>query len=143
MSAITYRHYDRLADSPVLTRALEVHAALRRSGETNVLVPALDGQVLAAFHGRECIGLLVWSECEDESVWWTELGWVAEAHRHAGIYRALWQRCVARAKRAGIRAIDGGHAVINEKMPAVMRSLGREPVAVVYRYWVGGREIEG
>jgi malonyl-CoA/methylmalonyl-CoA synthetase len=79
------------------------------AGVQRVLTGQVDGYYwIAEREGRHAGQLLItreWSDWRNAYVWWIQSVYVDPAHRRAGVYRALHDHVVARARREGVAGL--------------------------------------
>lgn len=134
---------ERLMEAPryVLDQTLLWHAQARREELTDITMLNGEEELVWAEgwehdeHTRSCpvLGVLLWTP-QDDGSWWTELGYVAESARRQNVYTLLWGACVFKAKKRGVRLIQGGTACLNTRMQEVMQRLGRRASYIVYDF---------
>lgn len=83
------------------TEGRELHPATVEAGVRAVLANAQRGRYFVA----ECDGIVVgqlmctheWSDWRNGDFWWIQSVYVAQDHRRAGVFRALWEHALAAA----------------------------------------------
>ena len=84
----------------------------------------------------DIIAALSYHKLQDKSAYWIDAVYVETDRRRDGIYRAMFDALVARAKENGVREVRGAVAWENHPMRAVALAVGRTPIGVTYRYEV-------
>ena len=104
---------------------------VRRGTRAALKDPALGFYFLAERGGRVVGQLMItfeWSDWRDAVFWWIQSVYVAPEARRGGVYRALYQRVLEEARRAGnvcgIRLYVERH---NAGAQATYRSMGMSP----------------
>ncbi|MEJ0047025.1 MAG: GNAT family N-acetyltransferase [Rhodospirillales bacterium] len=69
------------------------------------------------------------------------IGYVIPSRRRTGIYRALWEAIVARAREMKIPKVVGATHPNNKAMRATARRLGRREVGIVLSFHVEAKDL--
>ncbi len=110
-------------------RALDPHAALR--GARAVLADRSKGFYLIAERGGGFAGQLLvtfeWSDWRDGTFWWIQSVYVDRSARRTGVYRALYEHVLERARREGACGVRLYVDRDNAAARATYEALGMEP----------------
>jgi GNAT superfamily N-acetyltransferase len=130
------KHYDGINYTPAIQLIVEAQADLLRTGKSEPLLSALwDNQVVAAFEGDYCIGVITWNYSAWVKTASINIGYVDKNYRRKGIYRMLWDELVIKAREKGAVNITGSTHLDNAAMRAAAKALGRieSSVNLLYR----------
>lgn len=137
----TFVSYDQTTGTHALPLVLEGYAALQNEGNGDPAgVPNWNDRVLLILRGVEPVAVLTYQELGWADAFHISLGYVKPAHRRQGLYRALWEELVRRARGAKRARIQGGVAWTNAEMRSVAEALGRRPQMVSYAFDVPPEE---
>ncbi|MCC6623639.1 MAG: GNAT family N-acetyltransferase [Deltaproteobacteria bacterium] len=98
-----------------------VDAVLADPAKGFYLVAELDG----AYAGQLMV-TYEWSDWRDGTQWWIQSVWVPPEHRRRGVYRALHEAVVTRARAAGAVGVRLYVADTNARAMATYAALGME-----------------
>lgn len=141
MREIEIRYFPDLAESPAKPLVIDAHKELAKAGltqgetEPNVNKNAW---VAAAFDGEECVGFIAHSPYFNVNAIWIEQAYVKPSHRRRGIHAMMFERVVAQARIEGLKSVQSGTHVNNEKSRASMEKQGRKVFGLFYKYDVPG-----
>lgn len=132
---MTIRHIDGMNYEGVYALALEGWQDLLARGCANDTgLFGWDNKAFVAEEEGVPVGVLIYEHVDWTRSWSVVLGYVKPEHRRQGIYRALWEALVAKAREEKWHHIDGVTAVENVEMRKVMSQLGQEPHSISYRF---------
>jgi GNAT superfamily N-acetyltransferase len=101
-----------------------------------VLNLSWDANVIGAFDGETCVGVIVWQHVKWSKQIFIDLSYVDPAARRHGVYRAMWDALVVKAQEIGVAFIYGITDAANEAMRAVAKEVGREECGISLRFAV-------
>lgn len=125
-----------LDNTPALILALHGHVDLMNQyPHQNVLILSNDQKVLWTEHKGVATSCIVWSISDQasEKWFWIWLSYTAPLYRRHGLHNTLWKELVKRARKEGIKAIEGGINPDNAPMIAAAKRNGREISGILYR----------
>ena len=98
-----------------------------RAGALGVIEDASRGFYLIAQDSDSVVGALLvtreWSDWRNGDLWWIQSVYVSPASRRQGVFRALYEAVVCRAKESAVRGIRIYVEHENETAKAVYKSL--------------------
>lgn len=98
-----------------------------RAGALGVIEDASRGFYLIAQGSDSVVGALLvtreWSDWRNGDLWWIQSVYVSPASRRQGVFRALYEAVVSRAKESAVRGIRLYVEHENETAKAVYESL--------------------
>jgi GNAT superfamily N-acetyltransferase len=132
---MTIRHCDSMVHEGIIAIAVEGWQELLNRGicDDNTLV-GWNHKALVAEEEGEILGILTYEAVDWTRSWSVVLGYVRPAHRRKGIYTALWEALVAKAREEKRTYIDGTTHRDNAEMQATMERLGRKLRYFGYRF---------
>lgn len=135
------KHFRQISGSRAMEIAIEGEAFLHAQGFSSPhLHVQWNHEALVADVDGEAAGILVYADVDWKNEVWVVLGYVRPHFRRRGIYRALWEALVVRARQAGRPRIGGDTSIKNKAMQQTMEALGRRPVAIIYDFDVPEEE---
>ncbi len=97
------------AEMAIETEGLRLDPHTLREGVKAGLLGRADARYLLAMRGDAVAGQLMltreWSDWRDGHVWWIQSVYVWPEHRRGGVYRALYERVLADARKEGAAGI--------------------------------------
>jgi len=101
----------------------------------DVLYSYADEVIYATIEG-DAVGFITFTEHDWESKVFIRLGYVQPEHREKGIHTALHMKLREIVRERGFKYIQNGVGTDNETMHEHVKSLGMEPVGIIYQYKV-------
>lgn len=138
---MTIRHCERMNSEGIVHIAVEGWKSLLDSGlAEDVVLLGWDHKAFVAEEDGRPIGILCYQETDWRNELSITLGYVLPDCRERGIYRALWNALVEKAREKKCAAITGITSSENLRMQRVAEKLGRKQCSVTYRYSL--KEVE-
>lgn len=132
---MTIRHIDGLNYQGVMEICAEGWLDLLRRGYADdTTLIGWDHKAFVAEQFDVPIGILTYEHVDWTNSWSVVLGYVQPKHRGQGVYRALWEALVAKAREEKRHHVNGITSVENLEMQHVAEALGREAHSITYRF---------
>jgi GNAT superfamily N-acetyltransferase len=129
------KHIEKIQGTPIVPLAVTAWKELLDRGlAANAILIDWEMNAFYAEQAGEIVGILVYKHYEHDHSLFVALGWVQPRQRGRGIYRALWEKAVEKAREKGCHVIDGITHRDNKAMHAVMDHLGRTPKWITYEF---------
>jgi len=135
MAEINVHHYDGVPRTPALLLALKGNVEIVEAG---FAVPAVhfnwdSKAVVASIDGVPC-GVITWNHTEWMKQVDITVAYVLPEYRRRGVYRAMWEALVEKAKVVGALEIMSNTAVANAPMRGAAAAVGRSEGGVILRF---------
>ena len=132
---LTIQHHKSINGTPALRLAIEAEAHLQAHSLIGPYqLTQWNQQALTAWLGNEIVGILTYQDEDWRNEFAVILGYVVPHHRNQGIYRALWEALIIRARDAGRPRIIGGTSPHNTTMLSTMEALGRRAFQILFAF---------
>lgn len=94
-----------------------------------------DNNCIVATEGGEPVGIMVWIDQKHVRGIWLTLSYVVPRRRRQGIFRAMWEALVEKAREKNVVEIQSSTNVGNAPMRAAAAKVGRveQQIQMVYR----------
>lgn len=120
---------EKMGRAPCLRFAVDAWCWLDDQGWTDGAVPILwdDKAVYCTAPNGTVIGVITFAHIEWVDEIFIKIGFVDEAHRQTGIYKAMFARLVEYAQEKKAKVITGGRHVKNLRKQAADEHMHRQP----------------
>jgi GNAT superfamily N-acetyltransferase len=130
-------HYEGIDGTPCVALAMRGMAELLADGGGEQFVGlhhSYNG--ITATIGDNVVGVLIWFDQPTSHRIWLQLGYVLPPYRGQGVYDALWDALLDKARGLKRPRIDSAARLDNYVMRAVAKKQGRVEHAVLLKYEV-------
>lgn len=130
--------YNRIDYTPGLKLALRAQLELLDADRMPAEVCIYwDDHCIVAFNPDNIpIGVITYKYLEYACTVHITIGYVSFGWRRMGVYKAMWERLIAEARKLGALKITGVTSNDNEPMLKCAHSLGREKEATILNYFL-------
>jgi GNAT superfamily N-acetyltransferase len=129
-------YVSRIDGTKALPFIIDAYTSLRKSGHIDELSCPVTGREEAFYLCNRGKVVAVLSFYRDDDSFVVNMGFVLPRYRKQGLYRMLWERLVAEARKRKLRCILGYHAPENSDILGFNNSLGRKVKYICSEYVV-------